>query len=60
MDNTNENQTSAVKKAAHLTNDVLFVTALVMSAVGLGKLTYDSVKFGSQKIKSWKSSKKEK
>lgn len=60
MDNTNENKNSAVKQTAKLANDALVVTTLVISAVGLGKLAYDSAKFGSQKIKSWKSSKKEK
>lgn len=56
----NTNEKSSVKKAANLANDALVVTALVMSAVGLGKLAYDTTKVCSEKFKSWKKTKNEK
>lgn len=59
-ENTNENHTSAAKKAAQLSNDALVITALVIGTVGIAKLAYDTTKLGSEKFKNWKNTKKQK
>jgi hypothetical protein len=48
---------SVIRKTAQTTQDALTVIALGMAAYGLGKLAYDTTKFGIQKFKERKNQK---
>uniref|UniRef100_A0AAU7GX93 Holin n=1 Tax=Streptomyces phage Scarif TaxID=3158858 RepID=A0AAU7GX93_9CAUD len=60
IENNEETQTSAVRKAANLANDAIIITTVVVSVVGLGKLAYDTAEVGIDKFKTWKKNRKNK
>jgi hypothetical protein len=58
IENNEDPQTSAAKKAAKLANDAVVITAIAVSVIGLGKLAYDSAEIGISSFKNWKNNRK--